>query len=100
MNTIVIIFAVILLIIGIATWIIYKYIPKLLWCVPTVALLISGSLLLRDIFLIKSEPTFAGKLNLYFHNDWSMSFYLFYIPIIVVSIVATVIAYLIKHSKK
>jgi hypothetical protein len=99
MNVIVTLFAVIIFIIGIVTWVIYKYIPKLLWFIPAAALIISGSLFLRDICLIRSELTFVGKLALYFHNDWSMGFYLFYLPIIVISVMATVIAYLFKHIK-
>lgn len=100
MIVIVTLFAVILLLVAIVTWVIFKYIPKLLWCIPIAALIISGSLFIRDIFLIKSEPTFAGKLELYFHNDWSMSLYLFYIPIIVISVMTTILAYIFKHIKK
>lgn len=96
---IVILYAVILVLVGSVTWIIYKLIPKLLWCIPVVALIISGILLFKDIFIITTEPTFAGKWVLYFHNDWSMGFYLFYLPIILISIVTTVIAYLLKYIK-
>lgn len=92
-------YAVILLLLGIVTWIIYKYIPKLLWCIPVVALIVSSILFFRDIFLITTEPTFVGKWELYFHNDWSMGFYLFYLPIIVISMLTTVIAYLLKYIK-
>lgn len=99
MSEIITFFAVILFLIGIVTWIIYKVIPKLLWCIPVVAVIISGSLFLRDIYLITSEPTFAGKWELYFHNDSSIGFYLVYLPIIVISVLATVFAYLLKHIK-
>lgn len=99
MREIVALFAVILFLVIIVTWVTFKYIPKLLWCIPVTALIVSSSLFLREIFLIKSEHTFAGKLELYFHNDWSMGFYLFYLPIFVISVMTTVIAYLFKHVK-
>ncbi len=99
MSKIITLLAVILFLVGSVTWTIYKFIPKLLWCIPVIALIISGSLLLRDIYLITSEPTFSEKWELYFHNDWSMAFYLFYLPIIVISVLATVFAYILKHRK-
>lgn len=92
-------YAVILFLIGIVTWIIYKTIPKLLWCVPAISLFVLGSLFLRDIFMLTSEPTFAGKFEFYFHNDWSMGFYLFYLPIVVISVLITINAYLLKYLK-
>jgi hypothetical protein len=99
MSKIVTLYAVILFLVGMITWIIYKFFPKILWGIPVVVIIVSGILFLRDIFLITSEPTFAGKLELYFHNDWSMGFYLFYLPIIVLSVLTTVIAYLLKYIK-
>lgn len=99
MSEIITLYAVILFLVGIVTGIIYKFIPKLLWCIPVAALIISGSLFLKDIYLITSEPTFAEKWKLYFHNDWSMGFYLFYLPIIVISVLTTIFAYLLKHIK-
>ncbi|MDF2538966.1 MAG: hypothetical protein K0S76_1987 [Herbinix sp.] len=99
MSEIVAFIAVLLLFVVIVTGIIYKFIPKLLWCIPVVALIVTGGFFLRDIFLIRSEPTFAEKLDQYFHNDWSIGFYLFYLPVFVASVLTTVIAYLIKYIK-
>jgi hypothetical protein len=99
MSKIVIFYTVILSLAGIVTWLIYKFIPKLLWCIPVAALIISCMLFLKDIFLITSKSTFVGKWELYFHNDWSMGFYLIYLPIIVINIMMTVVAYLLKHIK-
>jgi hypothetical protein len=99
MIDIVTLYAVILFLIAIVTWVIFKYIPKLLWCIPVTASIVSGSLFLRDILSINSQPTLEGKLELYFHNDWSMGFYLFYLPIFVISIMITILAYLFKHIK-
>lgn len=99
MSEIITLYAIVFLIVGIVAWIVYKFIPKFLWCIPIAALIISGSLFLRDILFITSESTFAGKLEHYFHNDWSMGFYLIYLPIIVISVLGTVIAYLYKYQK-
>ncbi|ACL75892.1 hypothetical protein [Ruminiclostridium cellulolyticum] len=99
MSEIIILYVVIFLLVGIVTWIIYELIPKLLWCIPVAALIISASLLFKDINLSTSEPTFARKWEFYFHNDWSMGFYLFYLPIIVISVLTTVFAYLLKHVR-
>lgn len=92
-------YTVILLLIGLVTWVMYKTIPKLLWCVPVISLIVSGSLFLRDIFTHTSELLFADRLEFYFHNDWSMGFYLFYLPVVVISVLITVIAYLLKYLK-
>lgn len=100
MNVITTLFVIILLLPGLSTWAVYKFIPRLLWCIPIVAIMISSSLVFKDILSITSETTFVGKWGLYFHNDWSMGFYLLYLPIVVTSIVFTVIAYLIKQFKR
>lgn len=88
---------IIVLIPGLVVWAVYKFAPKILWSIPVAALIISGSLLLKDVSSISSEVTFIDKWELYFHNDWSMGFYLIYLPVLVSSVIFTVIAYLIRH---
>jgi hypothetical protein len=100
MGTLFYFLAAIILLTGIVTLLFYKYKPKFLWFVPVAAVIVSGCLLLKDISIITSEPTFAEKLGLYFHNDWSMGFYLVYMPITVIAVIMTVIAYLINHYKR
>lgn len=99
MNVIITLFTIIILLPGLLTWVFYKFIPKFLWCVPVAVLIVSGCLFLNDINSITSEPTFAEKWALYFHNDWSMGFYFIYLPIVGTSAIMTLIAYLLKHFK-
>jgi hypothetical protein len=93
-------FAITIFLPGLLTWAFYKFIPQILWCVPIGALIVSSCLFLRDINSITSEPAFAGKWALYFHNDWSMGFYLIYLPVVVASAIFTLVAYMIKHLKE
>jgi len=98
MNTIMIIFSIVILLPLLLTLVFYKFVPKFLWCVPVSILFVSGYLFIKEIISI-AEPTFAEKWALYFHNDWSIGFYLIYLPVVVTSVIITVIAYLIKHLK-
>ena len=99
MNTIITLIAIVILLPGLLIWAFYRFAPKYLWCVPVAIFIISSCLFIRDITAITTETTFAEKWALYFHNDWSMGFYLIYLPIIVVSAVFALIAYLCKHYK-
>jgi uncharacterized membrane protein YeiB len=100
MNVILTLFAIVILLPGLVIWILYRLKPKLLWSAPVVILLASVFMFIRDVVSITSEATFAGKWNMYFHNDSSMGFYLIYLPVVVASLIMTLIAYMIKHKKE
>jgi len=101
MGRIIFFFAIVILIIGIVLYCIYKYKPKYLWLVPVAAVAASGFLLLKDIIsYTASEPTVAKKLAHYFHNDVSMGFYLVYAPVTVIAVIMTIIAYVLNHYTK
>lgn len=85
---------------GLLTWLFYRLKPKFIWCVPVSVLFITGYLFMKDINSITSEPSFAEKWSLYFHNDWSMGFYLIYLPVAAINVVIAIIFYLIKYIKK
>lgn len=99
MNTIITLIAIVILLPGLLTWAFYKFVPKYLWCVPVAIFIISSYLFIKDITAITIETTFAEKWALYFHNDWSMGFYLIYLPIVVMSAILALIAYFYKHYK-
>ena len=99
MNATITLIVIDILLPGLITWVLYRFKPKFLWCAPAFVLLVLAFLFIRDINVITTEPTFAEKWELYFHNDWSMGLYLVYLPIVAASSIFTLVAYLIKHFK-
>lgn len=80
----------------------YKYIRKYLFLVPILAFLLSTLLLANDIMKIASADEIQDKISLYFHNDWCMGFYLFYLPAVIVSLIINLTMYgvmLYKNKK-
>lgn len=100
MRVIITLFVIDILIPGLIIWVVYRFKPRFLWCTPVLILLTSAFLFIYDVSSYSSEPAFAKKWELYFHNDASMGFYLIYLPIIAASIIITLIAYLFKHLKE
>lgn len=100
MSIILVLLIIVVLLPGIAVWAVSKFVPKLLWSVPVVTLIITGLLLLKDIISFSSEPAFTEKWELYLHNDSSMGLYLIYLPVSVSSVILTVIAYLVRRVRK
>ena len=82
MKIILVLLIIVVLLPGIAVWAVSKFVPKLLWSVPVVTLIITGLLLLKDIISFSSEPAFTEKIGNYtLHNDSSMGLYLIYLPV-------------------
>lgn len=100
MSVILTLLVIIVLLPGLVVGTVYRFVPELLWSIPVVTLIITGLLLLNDIFSVSSESTFIDKWELYLHNDWSMGLYLIYLPVFASSVILTVIAYLVRHFRK
>jgi len=63
---------------------------------PFVNSLIWFLLLVSQVMKITSEITFQEKWKLYFHNDWSMLFYWFILPQMIIGTVVPLI-FLVKE---
>jgi hypothetical protein len=82
-----------------ASFMFYKWLKKLLWCVPVFTLIITGYIFYKEISVI-NEKGFGGKLKFYFSQDWSMGFTLIILPTIIMAFVSTIAFYLYDYFKK
>lgn len=87
-----------------AAFIFYKWVKKLLWCVPVMTLIVMGSIFLRGLNLSNKEDIIS-RIKVYFTQDSGMAFTLIIVPTVIMSFTSTLFFYLydfIKnhHSKK
>lgn len=70
-----------------------------LWLLPVTVFIFDLLLTLKDILKFNSGLTFADKMDMYFKNDSSMTFYMIYMPMFIFSIVLVIIYYIVQKSK-
>jgi hypothetical protein len=81
------------------TYFFYKYLKKYLWCVPIIALVLTGLIFLASVSNLH-EGSLISNIKYYFTQDWSIGFYLFYAPIVIVSLISTIVFYLSGWTNK
>jgi hypothetical protein len=81
------------------TYFTYKYYRKYLWCVPIIALVLTGLMFLASVSGIH-EGSLIRNIKYYFTQDWSIAFYFLYVPIVIVSLMSTVVFYLFGWLNK
>ncbi len=70
-----------------------------LWLLPVTVFIFDLLLTLRDILKFNYVLTFSDKMDMYFKNDSSMTFYMIYMPMFIFSIILLVVYYVIQKSK-
>ncbi len=70
-----------------------------LWLLPVTVFIFDLLLTLKDVLKFNSGLTFADKMDMYFKNDSSMTFYMIYMTMFIFSIVLVIIYYIVQKSK-
>jgi len=70
-----------------------------IWLLPVTVFIFDILLTLKDILKFNSVLTFADKIDMYFRNDSSMTFYMIYMPMFIFSIILLVVYFIIHKSK-
>lgn len=82
-----------------ASFVFYKWLKKLLWCVPVLTLIIMGSILYKEVSVI-NEKGFGEKLKFYFSQDWSMGFNLIILPTVIMAFASAIAFYLYDYIRQ
>lgn len=81
------------------SFLIYFKFKKLLWLSPVIIFVLELIMLFRDIINYQPEETFKEQIRLFFHNDAVISLYILYFPMIITSIIFTLVFQLIIRQQ-